>query len=284
MDARSPRCRAGDASFLWAQNSLPVIYEMMHFVFLSLSSPRKHLNPLMSQLKAHTVCSNARLPSLPEVLGSRNPLKTACGDKLLPELIHLVERHMYCNFSEHGFITQLIITFNGDCFHFCHYCTLWFNSPGSEEAEQKLRQRGRQIHTASSSNSFCLVIWLQLRDCGLIKQWQEKWKIHVPLNTITFVNAAVCLCMLFLMDCAFACHLKWAEMFLVSLHYTGVEFGENGMNPWCCVQGGMDCFLCYSYFVILDVPYMVQQKFIIIVLTWWKVTACNCLFVSYSLT
>lgn len=165
------------------------------------------------------------------MLCSENPLETACRDKLLPELINLVERHMYCNFSEHGFITQLIITFNGGCFHFCHYCTLRFNSPGSEEAEQKLRQRGRQIHTASSSNSFCLVIWLQLRDCVLMKQWQEKWKIHVPLNSITFVNAAVCLCMLFLMDCAFVCHLKWAESF--SFHFTGGEFGK---IKWiCCV-------------------------------------------------
>lgn len=141
---------------------------------------------------------------------------------------------MYCNFSEHGFITQLIITFNGDSSHFCHYCTLRFNSAGSEEAEQKLRQRGRQIHTASSSNSFCLVIWLQLRDCVLMKQWQEKWKIHLPLSTITFVNAAVCLCVLFLMDCAFVCHLKWAETLLVSLHHTGVEFGK---TQWiCCVS------------------------------------------------
>lgn len=146
---------------------------------------------------------------------------------------------MYCRFSKHGFITQLIITFNGDCFHFCHYYTLWFNSPGSEEAEQKLRQRVRQIHTASSSNSFCLVIWLPLRDCGLMKQWQEKWKIHVLLNTITFVNVAVCLCMLFLMDCDFVCHLKWAGTFFVSLQYTEVEFWQIG---WICgvlFRGGL---------------------------------------------
>lgn len=164
----------------------------MHFVFLVPLLPRKHQNPLMSQFKAHTVCSNACLPSRPEVLVSEKPLKTACRDKLLPELIHLVERHMYCNFSKHGFITQLFITFNGDCFHFCHYCTVRFNSPGSEEAEQKLRQRGRQIHTASSSNSFCLMIWLQLRDCGLMMQWQEKWKIHVRLHLL--MQEYVCAC------------------------------------------------------------------------------------------
>lgn len=163
---------------------------------------------------------------------------------------------MYCNFSEHGFITQLIITFNGDCFHFCHYCTLRFNSPGSEEAELKLRQRGRQIHTASSSNSFCLVIWLQLRDCVLMKQWQEKWKIHVPLNMITFVNAAVCLSMLFLMDCAFVCHLKWAETLLVSLHWSWIW--ENRMNLLCFIQRGMGCFLLSSYFVIQI--YLVKNK------------------------
>lgn len=119
------------------QNSLPVVYEMMHFVFLLPLLPRKHLNPLMSQFRAHFVSSNAH--SLPDVLGCRNPLKIARKDKLQPELIHHVKRHMYCNFCEHGFATRLIITSNEDGFHFCRCCTLWFNSPASEEAEQKLR-------------------------------------------------------------------------------------------------------------------------------------------------
>lgn len=91
----------------------------------------------MSQFRAHFVSSNAH--SLPDVLGCRNPLKIAREDKLQPELIHHVKRHMYCNFCEHGFATRLIITSNEDGFHFCRYCTLWFNSPASEEAEQKLR-------------------------------------------------------------------------------------------------------------------------------------------------
>lgn len=119
------------------QNSLPVVYEMMHFVFLLPLLPRKHLNPLMSQFRAHFVSSNAH--SLPDVLGCRNPLKIARKDKLQPELIHHVKRHMYCNFCDHGFATRLIITSNEDGFHFCRYCTLWFISPASEEAEQKLR-------------------------------------------------------------------------------------------------------------------------------------------------
>lgn len=95
---------AGDPGFLRMQNSLPVVYEMMHFVHFSPPLlPRKHLNPLKTP-NARAVCfSNAHSPSppfsgSPRLPPKKNPLKTACGDKLLPELIHLVERHMYCNF------------------------------------------------------------------------------------------------------------------------------------------------------------------------------------------
>lgn len=50
----------------------------------------------------------------------------------------------------------------------------------------------------------------------------------MPLNTITFVNAAVCLRMLFLMDCAFLfVTLSEQRRFLVSLRCTGVESGKN---------------------------------------------------------
>lgn len=149
------------------------------------------------------------------------------------------------------FITQLIITFNGDCFHFCHYCTLWFNSPGSEEAEQKLRQRGRQIHTASSSNSFCLVIWLQLRDCGLMKQWQEKWKIHVPLNTITFVNAAVCLCTLFSNGLCFL-FVTLSERRRLLFHFTTPELNLGKIGWICGVLFGEECLLCRSSWLQID--------------------------------
>lgn len=103
----------------------------------------------------------------------------------------------------------------GGGFHSRHYRTLWFNSAGSEEAEPELRRRGRQTHAASSSNSFCLVIWLRLRDCGLMKRRQEKWKIHVPLNTITSVNAAACLRQPFLMDCALLFSLFFFFLFLL---------------------------------------------------------------------
>lgn len=143
----------------------------------------------------------------------------------------------------------------GGGFHSRHYRTLWFNSAGSEEAEPKLRRRGRQTHAVSSSNSFCLVIWLQLRDCGLVKRRQEKWKIHVPLNTITSVNAAACLRQPFLMDCALlflffsfslVCRLKRAQRF----HFgtTAAEFGKKKlvMNlQWS--QRGASCFLSLAF-------------------------------------
>lgn len=46
-------------------------------VFLFPLLPRKHPNPLMSRLRARPVCSDARLSSLPEVLGSNNPFKNS---------------------------------------------------------------------------------------------------------------------------------------------------------------------------------------------------------------
>jgi len=65
---------------------LPVVCEIMHFVFLLPLLARKHQKPLMSQAEAHTDGSNAHLPpdvkKIPE-----NPLKVASKDKLLPELI-----------------------------------------------------------------------------------------------------------------------------------------------------------------------------------------------------
>lgn len=142
------------------------------------------------------------------------------------------------DFCKHAFITLLIITFNGDDFHFCQSCTLQFNSPASEE-------EGRD--TASSLDSFRLVIWLQRRDCGLMRQ---KWKIHVLLNTIVFVNVAVCVCMLLLMDCAFVCHLKWAATFLVSLRYFRDEFRKMG---WVCGVVLMDGkgFLCVLIYDVI---------------------------------
>lgn len=146
--------------------------------------------------------------------------------------MHHVKWHMYCRFHKHGFITRLIITSNGDDFHFCQCCTLWFNFPASEE-------EGRQTQQALQ-NSFCLEIWLQLRDCGLMK---PKWNIHVLLNTIVLVNVAVRVCALLLMDCAFVCHLKWAATFLVALRYSNDEFRE--MSQWCCAHRGGG-FLLFS--------------------------------------
>lgn len=68
-----PHLLCSTTSFVWTHESedgislslvtsafsLPVISKMMHFVFLLLLLPRKHQNPLMSQFKAHAVCSNA---------------------------------------------------------------------------------------------------------------------------------------------------------------------------------------------------------------------------------
>ena len=142
---------------------------------------------------------------------------------------------MYRKFPpQRGFITLFLWHLMATVFTFLPLPTLRFNSAGSEEAEQKLRQRGIQIHTASSSNSFYLVIWLQLRDCGLMKQRQEKWKIHVLLNTITFLNAAVGRSMLLLMDCAFVCHLKWAETFscFTSLHRSWISKKKKKKMGW----------------------------------------------------
>ena len=123
----------------------------MHFVLSSPPLlPRKHLNPLKTP-NARAVCfSNAHPPQHFFLSGSprlpkKNPLKTACGDKLLPELIHLVERHMYCNFYtffpfpnmvlSHSLLSHLM----GTAFTFCHYCTLWFNSPGSRGGRTEVK-------------------------------------------------------------------------------------------------------------------------------------------------
>lgn len=137
----------------------------------------------MSQFRAHFASSNAH--SLPDVLGCRNPLKIARKDKLQPELIHHVKRHMRRNFYERGFLSHSLLS---------HLMRTVFTFAITARCGLILLparwQNRRQIRVASSSDSFCREILLQQCDCGLLKKWQEKWKIHVLLAVIVFVNVA----------------------------------------------------------------------------------------------
>lgn len=166
---------AGDPGFLRMQNSLPVVYEMMHFVHFSPPLlPRKHLNPLKTP-NAHAVCfSNAHSPSPPFSGSPRLPKKKSIKNSLRRQIAtwtntscwttHVLQFYFFFPFPNMVLSHSLLSHLMGTAFTFCHYCTLWFNSPGSRGGRTEVKAAWK----ADTHSELFKFIFVLRYDCSCV--------------------------------------------------------------------------------------------------------------------